>query len=172
MSITDDLDCGSQMRGGSPEIVVREPAATCSFCNAHRTIERPRALRGGAHSSGHPNVIQQLYLYQHHPGWVTPLGRCAACPSWASGMGVFEMRSLNYVLLGAGAGLLTVVGAQAADLPIKARPVEYVKVCNSYGACFFYIPGTDTCLQVGGYLRADHTFGGGGHPSAYYLSNA
>jgi hypothetical protein len=87
-------------------------------------------------------------------------------------MGVFEMRSLNYVLLGAGAGLLTVVGAQAADLPIKAKPVEYVKVCNSYGAGFFYIPGTDTCLKVGGYLRADHTYGDGGNQSAYYLSNA
>ena len=82
------------------------------------------------------------------------------------------MRSLKSVLLGAGAGLLTVVGAQAADLPIKAKPVEYVKVCNSYGAGFFYIPGTDTCLKVGGYLRADHTYGDGGNQSAYYLSNA
>ena len=82
------------------------------------------------------------------------------------------MRSLKHVLLGAGAGLLTVAGAQAADLPIKAKPVEYVKVCNAYGAGFFYIPGTDTCLKVGGYLRADHTYGDGGNQSAYYLSNA
>jgi hypothetical protein len=46
-------------------------------------------------------------------------------------------------------------GAQAADLPVKAKAVEYVKVCSLYGAGFFYIPGTDTCIKLGGYLRAD-----------------
>jgi hypothetical protein len=46
---------------------------------------------------------------------------------------------------------LTVAGAQAADLPTrKAAPVEYVRICDAYGAGFFYIPGTDTCLKVGG----------------------
>ncbi|MGY4157891.1 hypothetical protein ACVINW_003733 [Bradyrhizobium sp. USDA 4461] len=43
--------------------------------------------------------------------------------------------------------------AQAADLPIKAKAVEYVKVCSLYGAGFYYIPGTDTCIKLGGYLR-------------------
>jgi hypothetical protein len=47
-----------------------------------------------------------------------------------------------------------------------------VRVCTAYGAGYFYIPGTDTCLKVGGYLRADHTYGDGGNQSAYYLSNA
>jgi hypothetical protein len=28
--------------------------------------------------------------------------------------------------------------------------VEYVRICTAYGAGFFYIPGTDTCLRVGG----------------------
>ena len=46
-------------------------------------------------------------------------------------------------------------GAQAADLPVKARPVEYVKICSVYGAGFYYIPGTDICLRVGGYLYAN-----------------
>jgi hypothetical protein len=46
-------------------------------------------------------------------------------------------------------------GAQAADLPVKAKPVEYVKICSLYGAGFYYIPGTDTCLKFGGYLRVD-----------------
>jgi hypothetical protein len=82
------------------------------------------------------------------------------------------MGSLKHVLLGATAGVLTMASAQAADLPVKAAPVEYVKVCTAYGAGFFYIPGTDTCLKVGGYLRADHTYGDGGNQSAYYLSNA
>ena len=54
-------------------------------------------------------------------------------------------------------------GAQAADLPVKAKAVEYVRVCSLYGAGFFYIPGTDTCIKLGGYLRADVTFNGGAH---------
>lgn len=39
--------------------------------------------------------------------------------------------------------------AQAADLPAKsATPVEYVRVCSTYGTGFFYVPGTETCLRV------------------------
>ena len=37
----------------------------------------------------------------------------------------------------------------------KAAPVEYVRVCSTYGAGFFYIPGTETCLRVGGRVRAE-----------------
>ena len=51
--------------------------------------------------------------------------------------------------------------AQAADLPVKAKAVEYVRICSLYGAGFFYIPGTDTCIKLGGYLRADVTYNGG-----------
>jgi hypothetical protein len=51
-------------------------------------------------------------------------------------------------------------GAQAADLPVKAKAVEYVRICSLYGAGFFYIPGTDTCIKLGGYLRVDTTFNG------------
>jgi hypothetical protein len=46
-------------------------------------------------------------------------------------------------------------GAQAADLPVKAKAVEYVRICSLYGAGFYYIPGTDTCIKLGGYLRVD-----------------
>jgi hypothetical protein len=52
-------------------------------------------------------------------------------------------------------------GAQAADLPVKAKAVEYVRICSLYGAGFFYIPGTDTCIKIGGYLRADLNIHGG-----------
>ena len=63
------------------------------------------------------------------------------------------------LLLGSAAGILTVAAAQAADLPMrKAAPVAYVKVCDAYGAGFFYIPGTDTCVKVGGRVRADYGF--------------
>ncbi|MDQ0467396.1 porin [Labrys wisconsinensis] len=59
-------------------------------------------------------------------------------------------------LLGSAAALATVTGANAADLPMtKAEPVEYVKVCSEFGTGYFYIPGSDTCLQLGGYVRSD-----------------
>ena len=63
------------------------------------------------------------------------------------------------ILLGSGAALFAVAGAQAADLPSrKSAPVEYVKVCSAYGAGFFFIPGTDTCLKIGGRVRADYAY--------------
>ncbi|WP_204320500.1 porin, partial [Klebsiella pneumoniae] len=54
------------------------------------------------------------------------------------------------LLLGTAAGFIAIAGAQAADLPGKAAPAEYVRIYDTYGAGFFYIPGTDTCLRVGG----------------------
>src|SRR5579871_2412357 len=70
------------------------------------------------------------------------------------------MNSIRGLFLGSAAGLLAVGGANAADLPLKARAVEYVKVCSLYGAGFYYIPGSDTCIKIGGYLRADLTVNG------------
>jgi len=65
--------------------------------------------------------------------------------------------TMKSLLLGAAAGIATLGAAQAADLPMtKAEPVEYVKVCSTFGAGFFYIPGTDTCLKIGGEIRADY----------------
>src|SRR5437879_3002935 len=71
------------------------------------------------------------------------------------------MKTIKSLVLGSAAGLLAMSGAQAADLPVKAKPVEYVRICSLYGAGFFYIPGTDTCLKLGGNLRVDTTFNGG-----------
>lgn len=65
------------------------------------------------------------------------------------------MKMVKSLLLGSAAGLAAVAGAQAADLPVKAKAVEYVKVCSAYGAGYYYIPGTDTCLKIGGYARFD-----------------
>ncbi|MCA6112622.1 porin [Bradyrhizobium cenepequi] len=70
------------------------------------------------------------------------------------------MKMVKSLILGSAAGLLAMGGAQAADLPVKAKAVEYVKVCSLYGAGFWYIPGTDTCMKIGGYLRVDATFNG------------
>jgi hypothetical protein len=65
------------------------------------------------------------------------------------------MKIVKSLMLGSAAGLLAMGGAQAADLPVKAKAVEYVRICSLYGAGFYYIPGTDTCIKLGGYLRAD-----------------
>jgi len=55
---------------------------------------------------------------------------------------------------------VTVGAAQAADLPMtKAEAVEYVKVCTEFGAGFFYIPGSDTCLKISGDVRANYAAG-------------
>jgi len=72
------------------------------------------------------------------------------------------MKMVKSLFLGSAAGLVAVAGAQAADLPIKAKPVEYVKVCSIYGAGFFYIPGTDTCIKIGGWVRMEIDFNAGG----------
>ena len=65
------------------------------------------------------------------------------------------MKLIKSLILGSAAGLVVMSGAQAADLPVKAKAVEYVRICSLYGAGFYYIPGTDTCIKLGGYLRAD-----------------
>ncbi|MCC8935386.1 MULTISPECIES: porin [Bradyrhizobium] len=65
------------------------------------------------------------------------------------------MKMVKSLILGSAAALVAVGGAQAADLPVKAKAVEYVKVCSLYGPGFYYIPGTDTCIKLGGYLRAE-----------------
>ncbi len=40
------------------------------------------------------------------------------------------MRPVKCVLLGSAAGIYTVAAVQAADLPRKAEPVEYLRACG------------------------------------------
>ena len=65
------------------------------------------------------------------------------------------MKMVKSLLLGSAAGLVAVTAGQAADLPVKAKPVEYVKICSLYGAGFYYMPGTDLCIKIGGWVRAE-----------------
>jgi hypothetical protein len=84
------------------------------------------------------------------------------------------MKMVKSLLLGSAAGLVAVAGAQAADLPVKAAPVQYVKICSLYGAGFYYIPGTDTCIKIGGYVRAEVNFNAAGSyavPGTLHLNN-
>ena len=70
------------------------------------------------------------------------------------------MKMVKSLLLGSAAGLVAVTAGQAADLPVKAKPVEYVKVCSLYGAGFYYMPGTDLCIKIGGWVRAEAVLAG------------
>ncbi|MCO4319833.1 porin [Phyllobacterium sp. 21LDTY02-6] len=65
--------------------------------------------------------------------------------------------NIKSLLLGSAAVLVAATGARAADAVVVAEPepVEYVRVCDTYGAGFFYIPGTETCLKIDGYVRVD-----------------
>jgi hypothetical protein len=69
--------------------------------------------------------------------------------------------NIKSLLLGSAAALVAVSGAQAADAVIapEPEPVEYVRVCDVYGTSFYYIPGTEICLKVGGYVQYDLGFG-------------
>ncbi|MGF9562499.1 porin [Neorhizobium sp. JUb45] len=63
--------------------------------------------------------------------------------------------NIKSLLLGSAAALAAVSGAQAADAIVAAEPepMEYVRVCDAFGTGYFYIPGTETCLKIGGYVR-------------------
>ena len=65
--------------------------------------------------------------------------------------------NIKSLLLGSAAALVAVSGARAADAVVVAEPepAEYVRICDVYGAGYFYIPGTETCLRISGYVRYD-----------------
>jgi len=63
---------------------------------------------------------------------------------------------LHSVLLAIVAGSGTTPQALAADLPPMPAPVEYVRICDAYGAGYFAVPGTDTCFRVRTRVRTDY----------------
>ncbi|WHA40339.1 porin [Agrobacterium larrymoorei] len=69
--------------------------------------------------------------------------------------------NIKSLLIGSAAALAAVSGAKAADAIVAAEPepLEYVRVCDAFGTGFFYIPGTETCLKFGGYVRFQTDFG-------------
>lgn len=70
--------------------------------------------------------------------------------------------NLKHLLLAPAAALLSVGTASAADMVIAPEPVgaNHVEVCDAFGAGFFYIPGSQTCLSIGGYIRFETQFSG------------
>src|SRR5436305_1892748 len=58
-------------------------------------------------------------------------------PSLTEQLGGLTMKTIKGLILGSAAAVVAMSGAaQAADLPIKAKAVEYVRVCSLYGAGF------------------------------------
>ncbi len=68
------------------------------------------------------------------------------------------MKMVKSLILGTAVAFAASAGAQAADMPVKAKAVSYVKICPQYGPGFYYIPGTDICLKVGGLVFAEAGF--------------
>lgn len=87
-------------------------------------------------------------------------------PTWR-----LDMNWTKSLILGSAAALAA-SGVEAADLPVKAKAIEYVRVCSLYGAGFYYIPGTDTCIKLGGYLRVDLSLASNGVGTSAYTSVA
>ncbi|MFP1631531.1 porin [Zhengella sp. ZM62] len=83
--------------------------------------------------------------------------------------------NIKSLLLGSAAAMVAASAAQAADAVVyEPEPVEYVRVCDAYGAGFFYVPGTETCLAISGYVRMQvggETWKDAGD-TASYLANA
>jgi hypothetical protein len=76
--------------------------------------------------------------------------------------------NIKGLFLGSAAALVSVTGAHAADAIVAAEPepMEYVRVCDAFGTGYFYIPGTETCLRVGGRVRFDAMYGSMYAPNA------
>ncbi len=65
--------------------------------------------------------------------------------------------NIKSLLIGSAALATASTGALAADAIVvpQPEPMEYVRICDVYGTGFFYIPGTETCLKIGGFYRVD-----------------
>lgn len=64
---------------------------------------------------------------------------------------------LKSLLLGSAAVLVGATGVKAADaIIVEPEPVEYVRVCDAYGAGWWYIPGTETCIKFDGDIRVEY----------------
>ena len=67
---------------------------------------------------------------------------------------------LRNVLAAAGAVILSSAPLHAADVAKKPlAAIDYVRVCDTYGTGYLVMPGTDTCLRIGGYVRGENRIG-------------
>lgn len=83
----------------------------------------------------------------------------------ANSSGILERpsRLIAHLARGSAAAVFAITAVSAADLPVKAKAVQYLKICSAYGAGYYYMPGTDTCIKISGYVRADANINGGNY---------
>lgn len=65
---------------------------------------------------------------------------------------------LKSFLLGSAAAMMAVSTSQAADAIVEDEAVEYVRVCETFGRGYFFIPGTETCIKIGGDVRVEYKY--------------
>src|SRR4051794_25767101 len=147
-------NASSPLPVGTRELIVCGRRRGASPCRSFRSGRCPRGTKRGTGRAGRDGELRG-------PSRVSSARRRPILPRQQMEV---EMKMVKSLLLGTAAGLVAVAGAQAADMPVKAAPVQYVKICSLYGDGFYYIPGTDTCLKLGGYLRvqAEYNAGAGG----------
>ena len=77
--------------------------------------------------------------------------------------------NIKSLLLGSAAALAAATGAHAADAIVAAEPepLEYVRICDAYGAGYFFIPGTETCLKLGGRVRTEGLWKDAENPASH-----
>ena len=65
--------------------------------------------------------------------------------------------NIKGLLFGSAAALVMGSAANAADAIVAAEPepLDYVRICDAFGSGYFFIPGTDTCLKIGGMVRTE-----------------
>lgn len=70
--------------------------------------------------------------------------------------------------------ILSINFCQAADNIIAPEPEElnYVRVCDAYGKGYFTIPGTQTCMAIGGYVRTTTQVGHDPYDNTNYKTPA
>ncbi|KAA6206604.1 MAG: porin [Candidatus Tokpelaia sp.] len=76
-----------------------------------------------------------------------------------------KIKTLLFVFFAAAAAL----PARANDYAPQPEPEEtgLVRACDAFGQGYFYIPGTNSCLRISGYLRADNKGGDGVYAMTY-----
>jgi hypothetical protein len=72
------------------------------------------------------------------------------------------MKILQTLLLGCAAACVAIGAGQAGELHGKTRPLGQAKSCSVYGAGFQRVPGTDMCMKIGGWVRAQSGTRSGG----------
>jgi len=79
-----------------------------------------------------------------------------------------EQKMMKSLFLGASAALVMGSSAYAADAIVAAEPepMDYVRVCDAFGTGYFFIPGTDTCLKIGGKVRTEGEWHDAYNPTA------